>query len=102
QVAWDKDCQLVGGDDVALQTRQCLKNLDAVLEAAGATRADIVRIRTYVVDHTVEKLGQMGPEFAAFWGDITPSPNTWLGVQALALPGFLVEIEATAVIKPGS
>jgi enamine deaminase RidA (YjgF/YER057c/UK114 family) len=29
---------------------------------------------------------------------VTPAANTWIGVAALALPGFLVEIEATAVV----
>lgn len=69
-----------------------------MLAAAGATPADIVRIRTYVVDHTSDKLGIAGPELAAFRGKAPPAPNTWIGVQALALPGFLIEIEATAVV----
>ncbi|MEM8854617.1 MAG: RidA family protein [Pseudomonadota bacterium] len=98
QVAWDKDGNIVGPGDLAAQTRQALANLKAVLAAGGATPADIVRIRTYVVDHTPEKLAPVGTALAEFWGDVTPSPNTWIGVQALALPDFLVEIEATAVV----
>ncbi len=98
QVAWDKDYSVVGGADLGLQTRQALANLKAVLEAAGATPADIVRLRTYVVDHSPDKLGPVLGEVGAFFGDGTPPPNTFLGVPALALPDFLVEIEAIAVV----
>jgi len=42
-------------------------------------------------------LGVVTAELAGFYGDITPAPNTVIGVQALALPEFLIEIEATAV-----
>jgi enamine deaminase RidA (YjgF/YER057c/UK114 family) len=98
QVAWDRDHRLVGEGDLAAQCAQALANLRAVLAAAGATPADVVRLRTYVVDHTPDKLGTIGPALAAFYGDALPAANTLIGVQALALPGFLVEIEATAVV----
>lgn len=98
QVAWDKDCNIVGGDDLAAQTRQTLTNIKTVIEAAGGTIADIVRLRIYVVNHSPDKLGVVLPEVGAFFGDVTPPPNTFLGVQALALPDFLIEIEATAAI----
>lgn len=98
QVAWDKDHAVVGGGDLALQTRQALANLKEVLAAAGATPADIVRLRTYVVDHSPDKLGPVLSEVGAFFGENAPPPNTFIGVQALALPDFLVEIEATAAI----
>lgn len=98
QVAWDKDAATVGAGDLAAQTRQVLANLGAVLAEVGATPDDIVRLRTYVVDHTPDKLGVVLGEVGAFYGDATPAPNTFLGVAALALPDFLVEIEATAVL----
>ena len=99
QVAWDKDHNLVGEGDLLAQARQALSNLKTVLAEAGATPADIVRIRTYVVDHTPDKLETVAPAMMEFYGDVMPAANTWLGVQALALPGFLIEIEATAVIE---
>ena len=99
QVAWDKDCSVVGGSDLAAQTRQCLANLRAVLADQGLGPDDLVRIRTYVVDHTPDKLGPVTGEMMAFYGDMTPAPNTWIGVQALALPDFLIEIEATAQMR---
>ena len=98
QVAWDKDRNLVGGDDLAAQARQCLANLKEVLASEGATPADLVRIRTYVVNHSPDKIGPVAGEMMAFYGDAMPAPNTWIGVQALAMPEFLIEIEATAVL----
>jgi enamine deaminase RidA (YjgF/YER057c/UK114 family) len=98
QVAWDREYQVVGGNDLAAQTRQTLENLRVVLAAAGATPADIVRLRTYIVDHEPAKLGVVLPEIRVFYAGATPAPNSVIGVAALALPDFLIEIEATAAI----
>ena len=98
QVAWDKRGELVGAGDLALQTRQVLANLKEVLASVGATPADVVRLRTYVVDHSPDKLAPVLGEFAAFYGEAVPAANTFIGVQALALPDFLVEIEAIAAV----
>lgn len=98
QVAWDENYNVVGVGDLAAQTRQVVANLRAVLAAAGATPADVARIRTYVVNHTPDKLAIVGPELGALFGDALPAPNTFIGVQALALPDFLIEVEAIAVV----
>lgn len=98
QVGWDKDYQLVGAGDVGAQARQALRNLKDVLAAAGATPADVVRLRTYVVNHRPEYLEPVGAALAEFYADAVPAANTWIGVQSLALPDFLIEIEATAQI----
>lgn len=98
QVAWDPQCNIVGAGDLAAQTRQALANLKTVLADVGATPADIVRLRTYVVDHTPDKLGIVLPEVGAFYEGAVPAPNTFIGVSALALPDFLIEIEAIAAI----
>ncbi len=98
QVAWDSKGELVGPGDLAAQTRQALANLKTVLAEVGATPADIVRLRTYVVNHSPEKIGPVIGEILAFYDGVTPAANTFLGVQALARPEFLVEIEATAAL----
>lgn len=98
QVAWDKDYNLVGPGDIAAQARQALNNLKEVLAAAGASVVDVARMRTYVVDQKPEYLESVGAAIAEFYGDVTPAANTWIGVQSLALPDFLIEIEVTAVI----
>lgn len=98
QVAWDAAGNVVGPGDLAAQTRQALANLKAVLADAGAAPADIVRLRTYVVDHSPDKLGPVLGQLPEFYDGALPAPNTFIGVQALALPDFLVEIEATAAL----
>lgn len=98
QVAWNAQCEVIGAGDLVAQTRQALANLRQVLAAVGATPRDVVRLRTYVVNHSPDKLGPMCAEIAAFYEGADPAPNTLLGVQALALPDFLIEIEATAVV----
>ena len=98
QVAWDAQGELVGLGDLVAQTRQVLANLATVLAEVGATPANIVRLRTYVVDHSPEKLGPVLGEIAAFYGGSAPAPNTFIGVAAFALPDFLVEFEAPAVV----
>jgi enamine deaminase RidA (YjgF/YER057c/UK114 family) len=52
-----------------------------------------------VVGHTPDKLQIIGPAIAAFFGDAAPSANTLVGVAALALPEFLIEVEVTAVLE---
>ena len=98
QVAWNAAGELVGRGDLVAQTRQALENLRTVLAEVGATPADLVRLRTYVVNHSPEKLGPVTAEIVAFYGDATPAANTFIGVQSLALPDFLVEIEAIAAL----
>ena len=98
QVAWDPECNVVGPNDLAAQTRQALANLKAVLAEAGAGPEHVVRLRTYIVDHKPEKLGVVLPEIGAFYDGATPAANTLIGVAALAMPEFLIEIEATAVL----
>lgn len=98
QVAWDAAGDLVGPGDLAAQTAQALANLKLVLEAAGVTPAEVVRLRTYIVGHTPDKLGVVLPLLGAFYGEAVPAPNTVIGVAALALPDFLIEIEATAAL----
>jgi len=98
QVAWDRNYNIVGAGDVGAQARQALANLTQVLRAAGASPANVVRMRTYVVNHRPEYLHPIGAAISEFYGDVTPAANTLIGVQSLALPDFLIEIEVTAQI----
>jgi enamine deaminase RidA (YjgF/YER057c/UK114 family) len=98
QVGWNERCEIVGEGDLAAQTRQALKNLGTVLATVGGTAANIVSLRTYVVNHSPDKLGVVLQEIGTFFGSATPAPNTFIGVAALALPPFLVEIEAIAAL----
>lgn len=98
QTAWDADRRLVGGSDLGAQARQALLNLQSVVEAGGGTLADVVSLRIYVVDYQAHKAQAVGGAFLEFFsGEATPA-STWVGVAALADPGFLIEIEAIAVL----
>ena len=66
--------------------------------AAGATYADIVKITTYVVGHKPEHRVVIGQARASFFPKGTPPASTLIGVAALALPEWLIEIEAVAVV----
>jgi enamine deaminase RidA (YjgF/YER057c/UK114 family) len=96
QVAWDAQCNVVGEGDLARQVEVALQNLSAVLAEASADAGNLVRLRTYIVDNTPEKLGIVVGAINRFYAGATPAPNTVVGVSGLALPDFLVEIEATA------
>jgi enamine deaminase RidA (YjgF/YER057c/UK114 family) len=97
QVAWTADLELVGVD-IPTQARQCLASLKIALAAAGATPGDVVRLHTYLVNHTREDLMAVSKELATFYGDALPAPNSVIGVARLAMPEFRIEIEATAVV----
>lgn len=98
QTAWDSRKQLVGGTDLAAQARQAFTNLQAVVEAAGGTLADVVALRIYIVDYRPEKAAPVARALRElFSGEVKPA-STWVGVAALADPGFLIEVEATAVL----
>ena len=98
QVAVDADGRLIGKGDVVAQARQDLANIGRLLAAAGAAPADVARIRVYVVNHKTEYLEPIQAEITKFFGDAPLPASTWLGVASLALPEYLVEIEATAVL----
>ena len=97
QTAWDSRKQLVGGTDLPGQARQAFANLQAVVEAAGGTLADVVSLRIYVVDYKPEKAAAVGSAFRQFFSGEAKPASTWVGVAALADPAFLIEVEATAV-----
>ena len=99
QVAWNANGELIGAGDVLAQTRQVLSNLKTVLNAAGASPADVVRLRTYVANHTPDNLAAICALISEFYEGAEPAANTFIGVQALALPDFLIEIEATASLN---
>ncbi|WP_201585962.1 RidA family protein [Psychrobacter jeotgali] len=98
QLAWDENEEIIGKGDLAAQTEQVFKNLATVLQEAGATSADVVRMRTYIVDLKPEDLEVVGKAISNFYGAIEPPANTLVGVQSLAMPDLLIEIEMTAII----
>jgi 2-iminobutanoate/2-iminopropanoate deaminase len=89
----DAESRLVGGSDPAAQTRQILLNVKAVLDAAGATFADILKVTVYLTD--IDDRTLINPVRREFFGDAKPA-STLIGVSQLAIPGMKVEIDAVA------
>ena len=98
QVAIDEHGALIGAGDLAAQTAQAMRNVGLALAAAGASYTHIVKITTYVVNHRPEHRAVIGQARAPFFAGGAPPASTLVGVSALALPEWLVEIEAVAVI----
>ncbi len=99
QVAWDAQQNLIGGKELKAQTLQALRNVEKALGAAGATLTDIVAMRLYVVDYASQKAQQITEALNEVFEGQPPPACTWIGVAALADEGFLIEIEASAVIE---
>ena len=98
QTAWDERKDIVGGDSVLEQARQAFRNLEAAMKAAGGTLRDVVALRIYVVDYQAESGTAVGTALREFFSLQNPPASTWIGVSALAVPEFLIEVEATAVL----
>jgi enamine deaminase RidA (YjgF/YER057c/UK114 family) len=101
QVAWDADGVTVGEGDLAAQVEQCYLNVGTALAEVGASFDNVAKLTVYLVDWTPDKmpLFMEGVARATAKLGVTPTPPlTGVGVPALAAPGILVEVEATAVI----
>lgn len=93
---------IVGVGDIYEQTRQVLRNIQAVLGRAGATIDDIVRVRVYVrTPITPERMGRIHEARAEFFHRDHYPASTLVGVADLARPDALVEIDVDAVLPAG-
>jgi len=99
QVALDEEGQQVGEGDLEQQARQVFTNLVTALSEAGATTSDLVRIGIYVVDHDLDKLQLVRRVRDEVLSVDPPPASTLLGVERLALPDFLIEADAIAVVS---
>jgi len=93
-IALDESGRLVG-DDVVEQTRQVFANIEAVLGAAGATFADVVKVTIFLTD--VDDRARINPVRQEVFGEARPA-STLVEVSRLAVPGAKVEVEAIALL----
>lgn len=97
QVAFDRDRQIVGGNDVVAQTRQAMNNLKSAVETAGGQISDVLQITTHVVDYNPKQLDDITGTIAEFFEPECLPTNTLVGVTSLSTPGLLIEIGGIAV-----
>ena len=93
QTGWRPDMTLAG-DDIAAQTRQAFENVGSILEAVDRDLGDVVKVTSYFVDIDRDLAG-----YKDVWADVFDEPwpaHTAIGVEALAHPDLLVEVEAEA------
>jgi 2-iminobutanoate/2-iminopropanoate deaminase len=95
----DVEGRLVGPGDPVAQTRQIFLNLQRVLDAAGASFADVLKVTVFLTD--VGDRTKINPVRQEFFGAARPA-STLIGVRELAVPGMRVEIEAVVGLTKSS
>jgi len=95
QGATDPATGTLAGPDVETQTEQCLKNVQAILRAAGSDLQHVLRCGVFLID--INEFPKMNAVYSRVFGDHRPARTT---IQAAALPGagLRVEIDAIAYV----
>ena len=95
QGATDPATGKLAGTDVETQTEQCLKNLQAILQAAGSDLQYVLRCGVFLID--MSEFPKMNAVYGRMFGDHRPARTT---IQAAGLPGpgLRVEIDCIAYI----
>ncbi|MFW5867710.1 MAG: RidA family protein [Armatimonadota bacterium] len=96
QIALDADGNLVGEGDFKTQARQVLSNVQGIIEEAGGSISDIVKMTTFLTDMAhYDDFKAVRAEFLT-----PPYPAaTLIEVSSLVRPEWLLEVEAIAVIE---
>jgi 2-iminobutanoate/2-iminopropanoate deaminase len=91
----DAERRLVGGDDVAAQARAVFANMAQILDAAGCSFADVVKLTVFLTDIADRPL--VNPVREEVFG-VTRPASTLVEVSALVIPGARIEVEAVALV----
>ncbi|MEW1751594.1 RidA family protein [Streptomyces angustmyceticus] len=98
QVAWDSNHEVTAVGREA-QLRQALQHVFIALEAVGGSPDDIQILRLYLPNfESGPEADVIGRVLVDVFGTENPPPSSWIGVQGLAQPEYLVEVEAMAVV----
>jgi enamine deaminase RidA (YjgF/YER057c/UK114 family) len=97
QVAQDEHGELVGPGDPAAQARQVFRNLGRCLAEAGASFDDVVKLGLFVLD--IAYLPALRAARDAVIDTTRPPASTAVQVAGLFAPGYLLEVEAWALVS---
>ena len=88
--------EIVGLGDFDAQVEQTMQNVKQVLEMSGSSLADIVKVNIYVTDMSnFPKIIELREKWFTY-----PWPaDTIVEVKSLAIPGLMIEVDATAVVS---
>lgn len=93
--ATDDDGKLVGPDDPYAQTIFIIRKIERALQALGASLEDVARTRIYITD--ISRWEDVTRAHGEIFSDIRPA-NTLVEISGLIGDGYLVEMEADAII----
>ena len=99
QVSVNERSEVVGKGDMRAQVEHVFENLKIALAAAGATFADVVKITYFVVDLKPEHVPHIREVRRKYLNLDNPPASTLVGVAALVVPDWLIEIELVAVVS---
>jgi len=94
QVGVDRETGTVP-EDIKEQTRNCFKNLEKVVRAAGATMNDVVKVNVYLTN--MDDFSDMNEAYAEVFPEDPPARTT-VGIKGLVREEFKIEIELVALI----
>ncbi|EJR91863.1 hypothetical protein IKE_06345 [Bacillus cereus VD196] len=98
QVAWNATGQM-NAEGLEGQFRQTLKQVIIAVEATGGTADDIQILRLYIPNfQSGSDANLIAKILTETFGTENPPASSWIGVQALAQPEYLIEVEAIAVV----
>ena len=98
QLAKDENSELVGKGDIKAQTRQVLENIKKVLDQAGATFSDIVRVTVFIKDMNMFR--DIHDVRLQYFDESNLPASTMVEVTGFVDEDALIEIDAIAVINP--
>ena len=98
QVAWDNNMNIVGEDNLEIQTQKAIDNLRIAIESTGGAIENIMMLRIYIVNYQKEDGSVISSILRKNFGTKNPPASTWINVKGLANEKFLIEIEGQAII----
>lgn len=99
QVAQDASGAVVGKGDIRAQSKQVFENMKLALTGIGASFDDITKLVTYVVGLDTASGAAVREVRAQYFTGAHRPASTLVGVTALALPEYLVEVEAVVLLR---